>query len=64
MEGRVKFYKTDKAFGFISIEGEKDVFFHKKGLANSQYVPQEGDAVQFETEDGPKGRCAVDVEMM
>lgn len=55
---------TDKGFGFISVEGqEKDLFFHKNSLVGVQFHElQAGDAVTFETEDGPKGMSAVNVQ--
>lgn len=55
--------KMDKGFGFISIEGQdKDLFFHMNELQNVDFDSlNEGDAVEFETEDGPKGLSAVNV---
>lgn len=54
---------TDKGFGFISREGEqKDLFFHANELVNVQYSElHEGDKVEFEVEEGPKGLNAVKV---
>jgi len=54
---------TDKGFGFISREGEqKDLFFHANELQNVQYNElREGDKVEFEVEEGPKGLNAVKV---
>ncbi|WP_442868934.1 cold-shock protein [Bradyrhizobium sp. CCBAU 25338] len=48
MIGTVKFWNLDKAFGFISLEGEPDVFVHLSGLSPecSGYLTQ-GDEVQF-----------------
>lgn len=53
----------DKGFGFIGIEGqEKDLFFHMNELQNAHFDDlREGDTVEFETEDGPKGLSAVNV---
>jgi len=55
--------KMDKGFGFISVEGQdKDFFFHMNELQNVDFDSlQEGDTVEFETEDGPKGLAAVNV---
>ena len=61
MEGKIKFFKSEKGFGFITVEGSNDVFVHKKGCIG-EYVPKEGDLVVFETESGPKGVSAVDVQ--
>ncbi len=57
--GIVKFFNTEKGFGFITDdETKKDVFVHKTGLnANVR----ENDAVSYEVADGPKGLNAVNV---
>jgi CspA family cold shock protein len=63
MTGVIK-KKTDKGFGFITIDGQNtDVFFHHKALVGVTFDElQEGDAVAFETEDSPKGQNAVNVQ--
>ncbi|MCA9366098.1 cold shock domain-containing protein [Candidatus Kaiserbacteria bacterium] len=56
---------TDRGFGFIKpSEGEKDVFFHARSLAEGLMYDdlKEGDAVTFEMEEGPKGPAAVNVQ--
>lgn len=57
---------TDRGFGFIKREGaEKDLFFHSKELQNVQFDElREGDKVQFEVAQGPKGPSAVKVSRM
>ena len=54
---------TDRGFGFISREGvEKDLFFHSKELVGVTFEElREGDAVQFEVGESPKGPNAVKV---
>lgn len=54
---------TDKGFGFITREGEeKDLFFHSNELVDVEYNDlREGDKVEFEVEEGPKGLNAVKV---
>ncbi|MBI3046555.1 MAG: cold shock domain-containing protein [Candidatus Harrisonbacteria bacterium] len=54
---------TDRGFGFISREGvEKDLFFHSKELQNVQFDElREGDQVQFEVAQSPKGPNATKV---
>lgn len=54
---------TDRGFGFISREGnDKDLFFHSKELQGVTFEElREGDKVQFEVADGPKGPNAVNV---
>lgn len=54
---------TDKGFGFISREGEaKDLFFHSNELVNTTFDElREGDKLEFEVADSPKGPNAVKV---
>ncbi|HAT73970.1 MAG: cold shock domain-containing protein [Candidatus Moraniibacteriota bacterium] len=54
---------TDRGFGFISREGnDKDLFFHSKELQGVTFEElREGDKVQFEVSESPKGPCAVNV---
>ncbi|KKR33502.1 MAG: Cold shock-like protein [Candidatus Falkowbacteria bacterium GW2011_GWF2_39_8] len=55
---------TDKGFGFISSESlGKDLFFHSNSLVGVSFEElREGDALSFETQDGPKGLSAVNVQ--
>lgn len=53
--------KTDKGFGFITVEGSSDVFFHSSACQDSFDSLQEGDQVQFELGQGPKGPKAENV---
>lgn len=61
--GTVKWYNTQKGFGFIEVEGEKDIFVHSSALQASGSLKslEEGQKVQFETEDGPKGLQAIEI---
>ena len=54
---------TDRGFGFISQDGDsKDLFFHSKELQGATFEElREGDKVQFEVSESPKGPCAVNV---
>jgi CspA family cold shock protein len=57
--GTVKFFNTEKGFGFITPdEGGKDLFVHKTG---TREPIREGDQVTFEVEQSPKGPNAVNV---
>ena len=58
--GKVKFFNTDKGFGFIEQENSREEFFvHVNGLLESI---KENDTVTFELERGPKGMNAVRVK--
>ncbi|MES2930204.1 MAG: cold shock domain-containing protein [Patescibacteria group bacterium] len=63
MTGSIK-KLTDKGFGFITAEGlAKDLFFHSNSLVDVRFDElREGDAVTFDTEEGPKGPSAVNVQ--
>lgn len=57
--GKVKFFNTEKGFGFITPDqGGKDVFVHKNG---TREPISEGDAVTYEVEETPKGLNAINV---
>ena len=60
--GKVKWYDETKGFGFIEQEGQKDVFVHRTGLVNSFDGLNEGDTVEFEVQEGPKGLTAINVK--
>ena len=63
MQGTVKWFNSDKGFGFIAPEnGGKDVFVHHTAIQGSGYKSlNEGDRVQFEVTAGPKGDQATNV---
>ncbi len=54
---------TDRGFGFITREsGDKDLFFHSNELQGVAFNDlREGDTVEFEVAEGPKGPNAVKV---
>ncbi len=61
-QGKVKWFNDQKGFGFIEVEGEKDVFVHHSGIEGAGFKSlQEGDSVTFEIEQGAKGPSAVKV---
>jgi CspA family cold shock protein len=61
-EGTVKFFNTEKGFGFISQSDDRsDVFVHSSGLIDEI---RENDKVSFDIEDGKKGPNAVNVKVI
>jgi len=64
--GRVKWFNSDKGFGFISREnGEKDCFVHHSAIQGSGYKSlNEGDRVEFDVVQGQKGPAAENVTKM
>ncbi|MBT8039933.1 MAG: cold-shock protein [Xanthomonadales bacterium] len=63
--GNVKWFNESKGFGFISPEdGGKDVFVHFSAIkADGFRTLAEGQAVNFDVEDGPKGPQASNVTL-
>ncbi|RJQ42626.1 MAG: cold-shock protein [Nitrospiraceae bacterium] len=61
-KGTVKWFNETKGYGFIASEDGSDVFVHFSSISGDGFKTlAEGDAVSFNTENGPKGRKAVDV---
>jgi len=60
--GTVKWFKTDRGYGFIAPEQGKDVFVHVSALeASGMQELTEGQRVEFEVEQDAKGLRAVNV---
>ena len=61
-KGRVKWFNEKKGYGFISKDDENDVFVHFSAVKKDGFkVLYEGDEVEFEISQGPKGPQATDV---
>ena len=61
-QGTVKWFNSEKGFGFIEVEGENDVFVHFSAIQGEGYKSlDEGQAVEFEIIDGNRGPQAANV---
>ena len=60
--GTVKWFNADKGFGFISQSDGADVFVHFSAIQKAGYRSlDEGEQVEFEVQQGPKGLQAANV---
>jgi CspA family cold shock protein len=63
MKGTVKWFNESKGYGFIASENGGDVFVHHSAIeAQGFRTLAEGQAVEFEIQQGPKGPSAVGVK--
>lgn len=61
-KGIVKWFNAEKGFGFISVQGEDDVFVHFSAIIADGYKTlEEGQEVEFEIVNGTKGPQASNV---
>ncbi len=61
-EGSVKWFNAAKGYGFISRDSGEDVFVHFNSIAGDGFKSlEEGERVQFEVQQGPKGLQAANV---
>ncbi|MBO6562835.1 MAG: cold-shock protein [Nisaea sp.] len=63
--GTVKFFKTDKGYGFITPEdGSRDVFVHVSAVQNSGLATiSEGQKLNFEVQEDARGPKAVNLSI-
>jgi CspA family cold shock protein len=63
VHGTVKWFNNSKGYGFIGREDGPDVFVHYSAITGDGYrTLQEGDPVEFEIVQGPKGPQAAEVK--
>ena len=61
-KGTVKWFNNQKGYGFITPESGSDVFVHHSAIQGEGYKSlEEGQAVEFEIQEGPKGPQAINV---
>lgn len=62
MKGKVKWFSNQKGYGFVTTEDGKDVFVHYSVIQGDGYKTlNEGQEVEFEVTEGPKGQQASNV---
>ena len=62
MRRKVKFYNIVKGSGFIKVQGQKDVFFHKSACPVGVQL-QENDEVEFNTTKTDRGDAAENIKI-
>ncbi|WP_147534171.1 cold-shock protein [Bacillus marasmi] len=61
--GKVKWFNSEKGFGFIEREGGEDVFVHFSAIQTEGYKTlEEGQEVTFDVEQGQRGPQAANVQ--
>jgi CspA family cold shock protein len=60
--GKVKWFNNQKGYGFITTESGDDVFLHHSAIQGEGFKTIDAEQeVEFEVEQGPKGKQAVNV---
>lgn len=63
--GKVKFFNAEKGYGFITVDGGKDVFVHFSAInADGYKTLEEGQSVSFDIVEGPRGEQAANVRVL
>ena len=63
--GTVKWFNSDKGFGFISVEGTKEVFVHYSSIQGNGFKTlEEGAKVAFDIVNGNQGTQAKNVVIL
>lgn len=65
MQGTVKWFNAEKGFGFIERSEGDDVFVHFSAIQTEGFKTlEEGQSVEFDIEEGPKGLQAANVNRL
>ena len=64
-QGTVKWFNADKGYGFIAVDGGRDVFVHFSAIQMDGYrTLEEGQRVEFDVAPGRKGEEAQNVRIV
>ena len=66
-QGKIKWFDSTNGFGFIAPDdGGKDIFVHKNNVEGLGYNEglEDGESVEFDIEETPKGPSAIDVRSL
>jgi len=59
VKGKVKWFSNQKGYGFITLDSGSDVFVHHSAIQGEGYrTLEEGQEVELDVEEGPKGEQA------
>jgi CspA family cold shock protein len=65
MTGKVKWFNSEKGYGFITTEEGNDIFAHFSQIQKDGFKTlEEGESVSFEVVDGDKGPQATNIEVL
>jgi CspA family cold shock protein len=64
-QGTVKWFNSEKGYGFIAVDGGNDLFVHYTAIQMDGYRSlEDGQRVEFEVGEGPKGPQAEHVRIV
>jgi CspA family cold shock protein len=63
MKGKIKWYNSQRGYGFIEGEDKKDIFVHRNSIPDGTYL-NEGDEVEYDIENTDKGPQATNLKKL